>query len=361
MRVGIVAGIVVPNDAISAAAAAQADVLTRMPGVESVTLFSHCIARQTAGEARQISDSWTLARDPAFQACDFLIFHWGIHYGLFDVLTLLSDRQLDRTAVHFHNCTPPELVNESARDGIERSIAQFAHAISLGVSMWTFSEFNRQTLLKWGATEKQVSFMPFPIDVPSGLSATRPTEEVVLVSVGRFVPAKGQLTLVDALTRVPPDVRSRLRVDFAGSGTFSEVGYMDAMATAIREADLDDIVRFRLDLTDEELWELYASGHVVVSTSLHEGLCVPIIEGYAVGCRAIGTTAGNLPFLVITPDEVVPPNDPQSLAEAIERIALTWPEQSSDYSQRRTTLAASFSSAECEQRLRLKLFGSRHQ
>ena len=71
----------------------------------------------------------------------------------------------------------------------------------------------------------------------------------------------------------------------------------------------------------DELWHLYERSHVVVSPSFHEGLCVPIIEGYLAGCRAIGTDAGNVPFAVQPPDPVVPAGDEDALADAIGGMA----------------------------------------
>ncbi len=58
-----------------------------------------------------------------------------------------------------------------------------------------------------------------------------------------------------------------------------------------------------------------------MSTSFHEGLCVPVLEGYAFGCRAIGTTSGNLPFLVQPPDPCVPAGDAPALAAALVDVA----------------------------------------
>ena len=70
--------------------------------------------------------------------------------------------------------------------------------------------------------------------------------------------------------------------------------------------------------SDDDLWNLYEEADVVVSPSLHEGLCIPIIEGYLAGCRAIGTDAGNLSYVVCHPDKVARANDSGSLADVIE-------------------------------------------
>ncbi len=70
-------------------------------------------------------------------------------------------------------------------------------------------------------------------------------------------------------------------------------------------------------MDDEALAREYERADVLVSPSLHEGLCVPVIEAYAAGCNVVGTDAGNLPYVVQPPDPVVPAGDPDALAEAI--------------------------------------------
>jgi glycosyltransferase involved in cell wall biosynthesis len=259
-------------------------------------------------------------RHPAFDACDLAIFHWGIHYRLFDVLTLLANSGRIRPVVHFHNCTPRHLVTEAEREVIDRSIAQVEHAISLPVEFWTFSEFNRLTLVDWGLAEEHISFVPIPLEIPPYSGSVRRSKRVQLLAVGRRVPAKGLHVLVEALGLVDRETRQAVRLRIAGSSSFSDAGYMSLLVDLVRRHHLVSMVTFVDEPSDADLWRLYCASDVVISPSFHEGLCVPIIEGYAVGCRAIGTTAGNLPFVVQPPDRCVEPGDPRALATAIEEL-----------------------------------------
>jgi glycosyltransferase involved in cell wall biosynthesis len=337
MKVAIVAGIVAPADAISSAVEGQAELLATMPGVDEVVVFAQHVSRPLPCASFVVRDSWELVRSPAFTACDVAIFHWGIHYGAFDAISVLQPDSNGvagpgpRPVVHFHNCTPWHLVPPEQRPTMRQSLVQITHAISLGTPLWTYSEFNRRTLVDWGALDGQIVFVPFPIAVPqpsstelastalaaAALTAGDGDGRVELLTVGRIVAAKGVATLVEAIALLPADVRAAVRLRVAGASHFSDAGLIAALQADA--AALGDTVEFVLDGDDDVLAALYATSDVLVSPSLHEGLCIPVIEAYGHGLRAIGTDAGNLPFVLVAGDERVSPGDAAALAAAITR------------------------------------------
>ena len=345
MKIAVVVGVAVEHDAISSAAVEQVAALRAFPEVEAVYLFTQGIDRDPGCVAHVLGSPWELLRNDDFRSCDVAIFHWGIYFALFDALTLLGSSELPSPVVHFHNCTPPSLVDEEQRDHLHRSIAQFHHVIDMGVPIWTYSEFNRRTLIDWGAHERQVGWVTFPITTPAPRIAPRDDGLVHLLSVGRMVPAKGVHVLLDALQLLHDEVLAGIRVCVVSSTTFSSEEYRTAVEErlhAMRPA-VADAVRFSVSPSAATLMRMYSNSDVVVSTSFHEGLCVPLIEGYAAGCRAIGTTAGNLPYIVFPPDPVVPPGDPAALADAIERVVKDLAVEDPAYDQRRRDLVESFS------------------
>jgi glycosyltransferase involved in cell wall biosynthesis len=111
---------------------------------------------------------------------------------------------------------------------------------------------------------------------------------------------------------------SDFELSVAGNLGLSSTEYSDGIADKITTHGLGSRVRLVGQPSDVELWGLYEEADVVVSPSLHEGLCIPIIEGYLAGCRAIGTDAGNLSYVVCPPDKVARANDSESLADVIE-------------------------------------------
>jgi glycosyltransferase involved in cell wall biosynthesis len=344
MRIAVVVGVAVPHDAISSAAIQQVAALRSLPEVAEVRLFTQGLHRDPGCEAFVIGNPWELLRHPAFRSCDVAIFHWGIHYALFDAITLLSGAGSPTAVVHFHNCTPPSLVAGDERDHLLRSIAQLHHVIAMGVPTWTYSEFNRRTLVDWGAADTQIDWVTFPIPTPPPPSQPREDGELHLLSVGRLVPAKGVAVLLDALDPLPDDLLSRTRVRIVSATTFSSDDYRQRVDAQLRRSRpvVAEAVELLASPSDGKLASLYTDADVVVSTSFHEGLCVPIIEGYAAGCRAIGTTAGNLPYIVTPPDPVVAPGDPAALAASIESVAANLVIDDPAYHERRADLVESF-------------------
>jgi glycosyltransferase involved in cell wall biosynthesis len=320
MRVAVVTGICVGRDAISAAAANQAELLAGFDDVDDVCLIAHAFDRETTVRQVVADSSWELINLPDIEDADLVIFHWGIRYDLFNALPILADRR--STVVHFHNLTPIDLVAESDRPVIEESLRQMQLPRMTGSVIWTESLHNIDTLLSWGYSADVVRFMPFPIDPLGPLpdrSVPRRSEGVRLLTVGRLVPAKGVDVLVEAMAAVVCGEGLPVECVLAGSSQMSDQGFLDRLLAEIDRLGVGGQIDVRLDLTDEELWTEYCVADILVVPSLHEGLCVPVIEAYIAGCRVVGTAAGNLPNVIQEPDRVVPAGDSVALAAAIAR------------------------------------------
>ena len=190
MRVAVVSGICVRSDAISTCVVDQLDVLREASEVTDVALFTEAIDRQLDVPVHVVRDGWSLLVHPAFAAADLVIYHWGIAYDLFDSI-VAAPRTGRRVAVHFHNATPAELLTGEDRAKGARSSAQ-ADLLTCGaVEVWTYSEFNRRTLLDLGVDPGRLHHVPIAIDPPFRLTDRRRDNEVRLLVVGRLVPAKG--------------------------------------------------------------------------------------------------------------------------------------------------------------------------
>lgn len=319
MRIVVAAGICVHHDAISAAMIEQARVLRGLEGVDDVAIIAqHCNREVVDRPVQCVGDAWAFIRHPAVEAADLVIFHWGIAYELFDALSVVAQQR--RAVVHFHNVTPLEFAAKGARAGIEWSLRQIQLAATTDSTMWTESEYNVRTLVSWGFEAERVRFMPFPIGSHRTLRRPPRGPEVRLLTVGRLVQAKGLAVLVEALGRALDRLDGPVALVIAGNRSLSDADFLTTLRDSITRPGLDSMVDLVEDPDDDRLWDLYEWADIVVSPSFHEGLCVPVIEGYLAGCRVIGSDAGNLPFVVQPPDPVVPAGDPIALADAIVEL-----------------------------------------
>lgn len=319
MNVAIVMGICVEHDAISAAAVARADQLAALDWVDEVVIIAQHVGRCLAHRHVIVHDAWSLVTHPDIGRADAVIFHWGIGYALFEALPLIAAER--PTAVQFHNVTPPHLLSGDSANRMKGSIDQIQLPTLTGVPYWTESQFNIETLLGWGVDPQSIRFMPFPILEPPIPSQPKSVEgEVRLLTVGRLVESKGINVLVDAMAIAREHSPIRLSLTIIGNADQSDLRYSDNVAAAIERHGLSDSVKVLSDVDDEALWGAYRAAHVVVSPSLHEGLCVPVVEGYRAGCRVIGTDAGNLRFIVQPPDPIVPAGEVEPLADAIVSV-----------------------------------------
>ncbi|MBP7583489.1 MAG: glycosyltransferase family 4 protein [Spirochaetes bacterium] len=86
---------------------------------------------------------------------------------------------------------------------------------------------------------------------------------------------------------------------------------------------INDRITFAGKVTNEKLVELYNRAEIALSPSLYEGFGFPAAEAMACELPVIASTAGALPEVVGEHMEtamVVPPRDPQAIADAIDYL-----------------------------------------
>lgn len=149
-----------------------------------------------------------------------------------------------------------------------------------------------------------------------------PDEPLELLFVGRLVERKGVEVLVRALPAVLRRRRARLTV--VGEGEWEPV-----IREAIREAGVEEQVRLTGYVSSEALARLYRGADLFVLPAVvdrkgdTEGLGVVLLEAMRQGRPVLASRVGGIPDIVV--DErsgwLVPPGDPDALAEAILRAA----------------------------------------
>jgi glycosyltransferase involved in cell wall biosynthesis len=197
------------------------------------------------------------------------------------------------------------------------------------------SEFTRQLLLKSHSYVPSGKVKVAPLGVNERWFA--PTEAVnirrrlgltgnrIIACVGRITPRKGQLTLLRALAAPSLD-RPTLSVVIAGRSSERDSAYLAEVHAAIGSLQHANAVLAE-ELSDDEVRALYAEADVFclpgsARTTAVEGFGLVFLEAAAQGAPSVAGAVGGVPEVVrhgLT-GLVVPPDDPESLSEALTSL-----------------------------------------
>lgn len=140
------------------------------------------------------------------------------------------------------------------------------------------------------------------------------TDEFVWLAVGRFEEAKDYPNMIQAFSRLVK-VRPDARLFIAGQGALKT-----KIERLVVELGLDDAVSF-LGIR-KDVPELMNAADAYVMSSAWEGFPLVLLEAAAVGLPIVATDVGGNREIVLNDQSgfLVPPQDPVSLAEAMERV-----------------------------------------
>lgn len=146
---------------------------------------------------------------------------------------------------------------------------------------------------------------------------------LVVLTVGRLHPRKGQVQTLAALQRLAPALRARVEYWIAGGQ--SKGGCGEALRAQAAAGDVP--VRFLGEVADEELDHLYAQADLFALTSVEyersvEGFGLVYLEAAERGLPAIAHRVGGVAEAVIDGETglCVAPNDPDALTAAFARL-----------------------------------------
>ena len=152
----------------------------------------------------------------------------------------------------------------------------------------------------------------------------QPKKKIVILTVGRLHPRKGQLLTLQALQTLAPDVRARIEYWIVGGQ--SKGNYEHTLrTTAAARPDL--AVRFFGNLPDDELSEIYDRADIFAMTSINhgnsiEGFGLVYLEAAAHGLPVVAHDVGGVSEAVMegVTGLLVPPHRPAQLAAAFEKL-----------------------------------------
>jgi glycosyltransferase involved in cell wall biosynthesis len=142
----------------------------------------------------------------------------------------------------------------------------------------------------------------------------------VLLYVGRMAGNKRIIDLVRALALISAQYPGTMLL-LVGDDTATP--YLRVVAEARAEAarlGCADQVIFTGPVDHDDLYRYYNTCDVYVTSSLHEGFCIPVIEAMACGRPVVGTQATALPETIGPAGLTFRPEDPRDLADKVLEI-----------------------------------------
>ena len=268
--------------------------------------------------ARRVTGVADLLLDPPFLTAEVIIYHFGIYCELFDALIAAKGRALQ--IVRFHNVTPSQYVVPRYQELIERSLRQ-VHNFSYADELWADSLVNAESLVSLGIDGSRIHVLPLAVEnpAPQSLCGKAPIP-INLLFVGRFVPSKGVLDLIEAVDLLRRRSSLPFRLRLAGNMEWSDPAYFKQVQKAVEIRNLQPIVQVLGTVNSDLLEELYHTSHILVVPSYHEGFCKPIIEGLRAGCIPIGYDAHNLPAISNGFGRMVQTGDIHALGMALQEV-----------------------------------------
>ncbi|NHZ96450.1 glycosyltransferase family 4 protein [Massilia sp. CCM 8734] len=317
MKISVIHGICVRNDAISNAIADNIGSL--LEAGHEVVLFTY--ACEHAVPHRLVRDATDIMIDTHFQASDAVIFHFGIFYPLFDLILLVPERV--RRLVVFHNITPKQFVGAEHHATIDKSFAQMGNMMF--ADHVACDSASNLAVLRAARVTTPASVLPLAVHGQAQPCAAKPGHAdgvLRLVFIGRLVRSKGVADLLDAVARcLRADSGARIALDLVANLGFSDPALVEQVRSAAdawpRLYGARVSLRLHGDAPDAVKQRLLFDGDVFVLPTYHEGFCVPIVEALSAGCRVVCYDNSNTPAIAGGLARLVPTGDVALLAQAI--------------------------------------------
>ncbi len=261
-----------------------------------------------------VEDAAALQSHQDYRDADVIIYHFGFHSPLFDVLAAGNGHAAQ--CVFFHNITPPDVAPDWLQPGIRESFEQLPllrHADEL----WPFSRTNADVLLGAGMDASRITIIPPVVPWPRpGDFAAKEAAPVRVLFVGRMIASKGVTDLLRAILVLSERDMPPYQVTLAGN----EVDPEYAMQVRKLCEAAGPHVTFAGRVDDAELEQLYADAHVLAIPSYHEGFCRPVIEGLRAGCIPVGYASYEIPTTAAQLGRLAPTGNIAGLADALHAV-----------------------------------------
>jgi glycosyltransferase involved in cell wall biosynthesis len=188
----------------------------------------------------------------------------------------------------------------------------------------TMNQPSREALLELGLAPEKVHVVHYGVEVPAAAEPHPEEDEIACFAVGRMVPQKAPILLLDAFRRAA-ECCPRLRLDYVGRGPL-----LPAVEQYVRAFGLADRVRLHGWQSNTFVRAAMRKAAMFLQHSMtdphngdQEGLPVAILEAMAVGLPVVSTLHAGIPEEVeegIT-GYLVPEGDSAAMADRIVALA----------------------------------------
>jgi phosphatidyl-myo-inositol dimannoside synthase len=228
----------------------------------------------------------------------------------------------ERLVLTFHGSEILKFAGSPVRRWLARQLIRRATRVS------TLSNYTQELLLShFPEAADKIYLTPGALRsdfavVPPKPERTR--EKIIVLTVGRLHPRKGQLLTLQALQMLPAEIRARIEYWVVGG---QSKGSYETMLRTQAATQPDLAVRFFGNLPDAELAGIYDRADIFAMTSVNldrsvEGFGLVYLEAAAHGLPVVAHNVGGVSEAVVdgVTGLLVPPNRPVQLAAAFEKL-----------------------------------------
>lgn len=321
-RIGILSPSLSTGDAVSNDVLGMHDVLNRQAHDVRVFTETHNLKHQA------VFDSSKLRRFLR-SADDLLIYHHA--RGWSPALALLRELPC-RKVIKYHNITPAHFFAgfSSSDEGLCKTGRTELEAVAkYDCDLYlSDSAFNMSELVSMGAEPSKCFVVPpfHHTDRLAGLTADGSVLEKYadgkanVLTVGRVVPNKGHLALLEAFATFHFNCNRDSRLLIVGKGGDGLTPYSKLLHRAVRAFGLTGAVVFSGEVSDQALRAYYEVADAFLMTSEHEGFCVPLVEAMAMNVPIVAYASSAIPETIGPAGVVWNERNPYLLAESINSI-----------------------------------------
>lgn len=278
------------GDAISQMAVALRDSFRARGWQSDIYADARHVSPSLAGQYRSLEDYQSVAGDVA-------IHHYSIGSPALDLFASAKARKI----LIYHNITPPEFfdgfddrVAASLRNG-RASLRDIGSRVD---AIWTVSKFNATELTDLGLKNVRVFpllFTPPPAGLPDDPEVAKKfaVKLSTILFVGRMAPNKNIEMLIESFFWYHKKMNPMSRLVIIGSER-SCPRYFAMLKMFVGDLDLQNVC-FEGFASPTGIQTYYKHADLFVTTSKHEGFCLPLLEAMHHNVPVIAPAIGGIP------------------------------------------------------------------